>query len=695
MAITGTFLANFDQFNAAVTAAGAKLVTFEGESAKADASLKAIGTNFNIEDTIANPLGVAKEALTAFADTLGPIAPMALGAVTAVIALGTAIYELAANAAAVGGQLNDMSEKTGMSVPALAKMSLAAQVAGTDLGALTSALFMFEKNMAEATPKFLEGLDRLGLTMSQVKAAGVDNYLSLVAHAMTEQEDPSQRAAAAVELFNKQGREIIPTLMKLDDALLATNDIAPWTTQQAADAEKFEMQMTSMKVHAEAFGTSIGRELIGPVAGLVLGVKDAVVWVNNFVSVLRLADSALTGGLGGKLQLLASGLGYASIAVDVFRGKVEAMPTVTGPAAAGVAALHPVIDLLATKQEEAARVAALQVSALHTLALEMEEAKRAAAALAKAQAEADALTMAAYQAQVTSLETIEAQRAKSYGTAEQLVMLSQLDAAEQALARSVYAQITSEKDRLKIVIDAGKQHEAITLAKMGLEQKLTTIINAGVIEAMGVQIAFNKSIGLDAMGAIAIQETALTRLTARLADIAAMHTTEAAQLTLSAAAERTYTQALYDEAVAQDAASAALAKANALLDEAAKKKADAANAQHSLVGGHVMSEAEFNAYYQTPQGIADMIRNGGKRYHNDGGAQPVLRDAGGPVTAGRSYLVGTGAQPELFTPASSGFMTPARGGATSITINLYGTPESLAQQVKTIVLRDVLQGRKV
>jgi phage-related minor tail protein len=73
------------------------------------------------------------------------------------------------------------------------------------------------------------------------------------------------------------------------------------------------------------------------------------------------------------------------------------------------------------------------------------------------------------------------------------------------------------------------------------------------------------------------------------------------------------------------------------------------------------------------------------------------RASGGPVSAGVPYMVGERG-PELFTPAASGMISPHGSGGIAtgaIVINLYGTPESLAQQVKQIVMRDVLQGRKV
>ena len=48
--------------------------------------------------------------------------------------------------------------------------------------------------------------------------------------------------------------------------------------------------------------------------------------------------------------------------------------------------------------------------------------------------------------------------------------------------------------------------------------------------------------------------------------------------------------------------------------------------------------------------------------------------AGGPVTGGQTYVVGEKG-PELFTPASSGFVTPnhALGGSTTVIVNVDAT----------------------
>jgi len=63
---------------------------------------------------------------------------------------------------------------------------------------------------------------------------------------------------------------------------------------------------------------------------------------------------------------------------------------------------------------------------------------------------------------------------------------------------------------------------------------------------------------------------------------------------------------------------------------------------------------------------------------NSGGGSVPGRDSGGPGVAGQSYLIGTGAQPELFTPREAGTFTPnadasgrqSGGGAQTIVVQL-------------------------
>jgi hypothetical protein len=72
------------------------------------------------------------------------------------------------------------------------------------------------------------------------------------------------------------------------------------------------------------------------------------------------------------------------------------------------------------------------------------------------------------------------------------------------------------------------------------------------------------------------------------------------------------------------------------------------------------------------------------------------RAAGGPVSAGKTYLVGERG-PEMFTPSSSGSIIPNHmlgggGGGISITVNGALDPEGVARQIVTILNNSTYRG---
>ena len=78
------------------------------------------------------------------------------------------------------------------------------------------------------------------------------------------------------------------------------------------------------------------------------------------------------------------------------------------------------------------------------------------------------------------------------------------------------------------------------------------------------------------------------------------------------------------------------------------------------------------------------------------GSQLHSRDSGGIGIAGQSYAIGTGAQPEIFTPSTNGTFTPANkiGSTYNITIN-NPVPEksenSIRQSLKKLSYMGVAQ----
>jgi hypothetical protein len=104
---------------------------------------------FNIGDAIEHPIQAAEQAIKSFGASLGPVGVAAAGVVTGILAVGSALVEMTLHAAEAGGKLDDLHQKTGISVPMLSRLSQAAQVAGTDMETIGNAIFMMDKNMAE------------------------------------------------------------------------------------------------------------------------------------------------------------------------------------------------------------------------------------------------------------------------------------------------------------------------------------------------------------------------------------------------------------------------------------------------------------------------------------------------------------------------------------------------------------------
>lgn len=353
-----------------------KAITGQQEALKAtSASWDSFVKNFNIQSAISNPMATAKSAVLAFSESVGGVALGAVAAVTAIAAVGAAAYKLAVNAAAVGSNLDDMADKTGMSVPALSRLQNAAKVAGADLGTLTNAVFMIEQRMGEGGKKWDDALAKMSLSTEDLRAAGPDRLLEVVSAGLAGIKDPAERAAAGAALMGKGFKDVVPILADLDAAFALTNDIKPWTAEQAQQAEQFEMRIASIIVHAKAFGEAIGRWLIGPIGtfvGLAVDVGQAV--------------GKIAGELSGILPLIR-GIGnaweFGAAAIRKFRGEAEKLPKVTGDAAAGVAKWHKSVAAMTAT-----------VPDLNAALLEEEFATKALAAdyaeLTKAQASSDA-----------------------------------------------------------------------------------------------------------------------------------------------------------------------------------------------------------------------------------------------------------------------------------------------------------------
>jgi hypothetical protein len=124
-----------------------------------------------------------------------------------------ALTDLATQAVASAGALVDLSNKTGLSTETIQRMQFVAKQSGTDMQTFADAAFKMGVNISEGTKKAREGAEALGLDWQKLRAASPDDQFNMVVQALEAMEDPQKRNAAAVALFGKTAKEILPAIV--------------------------------------------------------------------------------------------------------------------------------------------------------------------------------------------------------------------------------------------------------------------------------------------------------------------------------------------------------------------------------------------------------------------------------------------------------------------------------------------------
>ena len=298
--------------------------------------------------------------------------------------------------------------------------------------------------------------------------------------------------------------------------------------------------------------------------------------------------------------------------------------------------------------------------------------KKAQEELAKQQAEADAKLMTSYQNRLKIMEESAKATIKNYSFEGAIAALQQLDAAEQELARNVYAQITSEKDRLKVLEEYNRRHMEIMNEVNAREQAHVKVVNDAILAEFAAQQQLN---GVRNEGT-----TALDKYNASMDALHAKRVAGISQAAQEQVIENAYTNTLLEDAKAQDAAYLAQQKTNEELkngDAAAQKTTASMQTYGGAVGNATKQLQDFSAAQRiaamppnTPEGgsILSNPSNPNQKWWvpNIGTAGGMIggqaiwnpfnvgqRWTGGNVAGETPYLVGEKG-PELFVPEGSG-----------------------------------------
>lgn len=107
-----------------------------------------------------------------------------------------------------------LSDKTGVSLQGLQRFQIAGDDAGNSVDQLTGAITKMEDKLVSGDKSALSALNKLGVPFADIKNLSPENQFIAISDALRQMQDPAQQVAVAIDLFGKQGAEVLPTLKR-------------------------------------------------------------------------------------------------------------------------------------------------------------------------------------------------------------------------------------------------------------------------------------------------------------------------------------------------------------------------------------------------------------------------------------------------------------------------------------------------
>ena len=112
-----------------------------------------------------------------------------------------------------GDALDKMSQRIGISVEGIGKLSQMAQLCGSSMETFEGAISKMQKSLeaaAQGGAAQQQAFQRLGLSITDLKAMAPEDQFLAVSKAMGGLTDQSERTAMAMQLFGRSGTELMP-----------------------------------------------------------------------------------------------------------------------------------------------------------------------------------------------------------------------------------------------------------------------------------------------------------------------------------------------------------------------------------------------------------------------------------------------------------------------------------------------------
>jgi len=193
----------------------------------------------------------------------------------------------------VGSSLDDMAQRTGVSVEALSGLSWAATMSDTSLEALQGSLVKMTKLIGEAqsgSKAASDALAGIGLSANQLQQLKPDEQFGAIADKIAAIQDPAAKTKAAMDIFGKSAAEILILLnqgskgiRKFQDEAARTGKILDGETAEsaAAAADAFDSLLKTIDALAVKVGAMFAPALtaVANTFAVFLGQNETLIRV--------------------------------------------------------------------------------------------------------------------------------------------------------------------------------------------------------------------------------------------------------------------------------------------------------------------------------------------------------------------------------------------------------------------------------
>lgn len=297
------------------------------------------------------------------------------------------------SAIALGSELLEMSQRTGLSVETLSELKFAAEQSGNSIESIEKSVRKMQQQLGkgEQSKAFVETIKSLGLELDALKKLDPEQQFLTLAAAISKVKDPTQRTAAAMAVFGREGAAAMLNLLSegpagLEKMRKAARDLGLVMSQEDAVAleamgDALDILWKSVKQGAVAVGTALLPVLSEMVAEVQSLLPTVLAWIKEnkelVGTVFKIALAAGAAGLSlAALGAIIGGVGTALSGLALLATPIGLVVAALAGLAAGAVWVHQVSQAyveLADAQTKLAAAGDAQRASDQALFAQLEE----------------------------------------------------------------------------------------------------------------------------------------------------------------------------------------------------------------------------------------------------------------------------------------------------------------------------------